>query len=992
MTAKKFWLQTIPSNDCDIVVSFPPDTPESTVAWLQSRIQRLSELTIITRSLTFSRQRAQLASCFAFQITATYPAFLRGLEELHVPKHVKEELGGGRKEFSLTEGGNFHHIEDAEKFLTSADRQSVLLHFLNGLRAEKGDSVGNIKFREGEAIVPKCLSCGIISQVYPLHENNSLEDLQKTWVQKVFGLQPLDKISEYFGIKIAFYFAWLGHYTTALTVPAFVGLSFWVFFSGRDEFVEDIGFVLFSVFNVIWATLYLESWKRRSAELSYEWGTIDNRDEMLSEPRPLYEGEERISEVTGKPEPYYPPWKRNVFRYFVTAPVILFSLLTVFVSVFLILEFQQWMDHLIKDKNYFQCLRYIPKILLAIIIPIFDGFYHRVAVWLNDMENYRTEDTYEDHFVIKLLLFQFVNSFLALFYTAFYLQDMDKLKELLAALLITRQVVGNIKESLIPYAKQQLKLAKMSFDLFGALSPTAAEDNASEVGSTEDYKKTDGDKNGTENSENDKDRKSSGPRQVSQVEVEGSTPQYEGTFDDYLEMFIQFGYVTLFSSAYPLAGLCALLNNLIEVRSDAFKLCFIHQRPFPQRVQNIGSWQTAMEIMGIIGVVVNCGLIGLSGPVHRIFPNITGAQTVILIIVLEHVMLLLKLLISAAIPDIPHSVAQKLAKVEFKRREIERTMNKQRIMEIQGRMDSKDSLSPNNVDLEDKETQCEADNGHTSERKEPSSTPWNRGVGNELGNNEEDDASPTSAEDDAVFRETVSNMKPEEVFNHPRNSASRSRSQSLRSHESPTRRSGTPNFNPSSTITEHGETTVLKQETGASESGILSRNNSLNSNLQNRMKSFAYRQASDSNLLRNVRQLELTKSTLGSTQELSPNSERPEQIFINDVPTPPFPNRTPSKSGPTPPDKRILEQKEFDKKLKAKRDLFSKGRSMSLASFKLPSRLKKSEKSQKSQKLKYYEKEYAEPAPPRGELDFLNMDQLINIKDIENGSSRQREV
>ena len=77
------------------------------------------------------------------------------------------------------------------------------------------------------------------------------------------------------------------------------------------------------------------------------------------------------------------------------------------------------------------------------------------------------------------------------------------------------------------------------------------------------------------------------------------------------------------------------------------------------------------------------------------------------------------------------------------------------------------------------------------------------------------------------------------------------------------------------------------------------------------MKSFTHRQASDSNLLRNLRQLELTRSTLGSTQELSPSSEVPEQIFVNDVPTPPFPNRTPSKSGPTPPDKRVLEQKEF---------------------------------------------------------------------------------
>jgi anoctamin-8 len=44
--------------------------------------------------------------------------------------------------------------------------------------------------------------------------------------------------------------------------------------------------------------------------------------------------------------------------------------------------------------------------------------------------------------------------------------------QLLAALLITRQVMGNLKESLLPYAKKQLKLAKMSFDLFGALSPS----------------------------------------------------------------------------------------------------------------------------------------------------------------------------------------------------------------------------------------------------------------------------------------------------------------------------------------------------------------------------------------------------------------------------------------------------------------------------------------------------------------------------------------
>lgn len=66
---------------------------------------------------------------------------------------------------------------------------------------------------------------------------------------------------------------------------------------------------------------------------------------------------------------------------------------------------------------------------------------------------------------------------------------------------------------------------------------------------------------------------------------------FKDTFEDYLEMFIQFGYVVLFSSAFPLAALCALLNNVIEIRSDAFKLCTNLRRPFGEKVENIGTWQ-----------------------------------------------------------------------------------------------------------------------------------------------------------------------------------------------------------------------------------------------------------------------------------------------------------------------------------------------------------------------------------------------------------------
>lgn len=71
-----------------------------------------------------------------------------------------------------------------------------------------------------------------------------------------------------------------------------------------------------------------------------------------------------------------------------------------------------------------------------------------------------------------MALFQFVNSFLSLFYIAFYLRDQEKLKEQLAGLLISRQIIGNLRESALPYAIEQWKLAKLSFNLWGALSPT----------------------------------------------------------------------------------------------------------------------------------------------------------------------------------------------------------------------------------------------------------------------------------------------------------------------------------------------------------------------------------------------------------------------------------------------------------------------------------------------------------------------------------------
>jgi anoctamin-8 len=56
---------------------------------------------------------------------------------------------------------------------------------------------------------------------------------------------------------------------------------------------------------------------------------------------------------------------------------------------------------------------------------------------------------------------------------------------------------------------------------------------------------------------------------------------------------MQFGLMVFFLPAFPLAALFSLINNVIEIRSDAFKMCLLFQRPFGQRVANIGN--TDME-------------------------------------------------------------------------------------------------------------------------------------------------------------------------------------------------------------------------------------------------------------------------------------------------------------------------------------------------------------------------------------------------------------
>ena len=89
--------------------------------------------------------------------------------------------------------------------------------------------------------------------------------------------------------------------------------------------------------------------------------------------------------------------------------------------------------------------------------------------------------------------------------------------QLLAALLITRQVVGNVKESLIPYIKKNLKMAQLSYNRYGALSPTGELPN--EHPSDKDVQKS------ADDQVKPATPKQSPVRNFSQVEIESSAPE-----------------------------------------------------------------------------------------------------------------------------------------------------------------------------------------------------------------------------------------------------------------------------------------------------------------------------------------------------------------------------------------------------------------------------------------------------------------------------------
>ena len=220
--------------------------------------------------------------------------------------------------------------------LTSLERQSLVLHFLNGLRFESNqinsqiteNELKKLKFKENDAIIAKLISISLIKQVLPLHNESELSELRTEWVSAFFSFQPLDKICQYFGIKIAIYFAFLGFYTFSLIFPAILGVFITICKTDNNVFSEI--FVLsFTVLNIIWSTVFLQKWRHSNKKLVDKWSSAHfGTDEQFV--RPLFRKQNIINiEI-----------ERKLFKYLVSFPIIGISLIFAFGVMFAIFKLQ----------------------------------------------------------------------------------------------------------------------------------------------------------------------------------------------------------------------------------------------------------------------------------------------------------------------------------------------------------------------------------------------------------------------------------------------------------------------------------------------------------------------------------------------------------------------------------------------------------------------------------------------------------------------------
>ncbi|KAM9754838.1 anoctamin-1 isoform 2-T2 [Menidia menidia] len=574
------------------------------------------------------------------------------LEPLH--PHVEEHQPKNIKHLSHTFSREKQHLfdlSDKDNFFDSKTRSSIVFEILKRTKCKAKYSMG----------ITSLLGRGVYTAAYPLHDGDINEEsaeindrklLYEEWANYsvFYKYQPIGLVRKYFGEKIGLYFAWLGLYTQMLIPASLVGVivflygcatvddnipsmeichpknnitmcplcdrvcSYWRLSTScgtarASHLFDNPATVFFSVFMALWAAMFMEHWKRRQMRLNYEWDLTGFEDE---EDHPRAEYEFRVLQKSVKKEQteVHKVEKltcRDRFPAYMTNIVVMLLMIGVtFAIVFGVILYRistkaaLHMSSSPMTRNHVQLtVKTTAAIINLVVILILDEVYGAVARWLTVLEVPKTDKSFEERLIFKTFILKFVNAFTPIIYIAFfrgrlvgrpgrYLYVFESyrmeecahggcLMELCIQLSITmlgKQLIqNNLFEIGIPKLKKLIRYIR------------------SEHGTFQEEERQ---------------------KRFQRYETDHFLEPFAGLTPEYMEMIIQFGFVTLFVASFPLAPLFALLNNIIEIRLDAKKFVTELRRPVAARAKDIGIWYNILRGVAKVAVIINAFVISFT--------------------------------------------------------------------------------------------------------------------------------------------------------------------------------------------------------------------------------------------------------------------------------------------------------------------------------------------------------------------------------------------
>lgn len=436
-----------------------------------------------------------------------------------------------------------------------------------------------------------------------------------------------NKLRDYFGERVAFYFLFMCFYLKWLIPLAVIGVAL--------QLVDLIAFtpdnftsILLCIVMSVWATFLPIFWRRQEAKYAIGWGTLD-MIESLEPCRPEHHGERMINPVTAQVEPHYPFRKRLVDYMVSTAVMTITAVMVIIILGFMLLARHEW-----KGRFWFP-LSF--EFMTAIYVEISNGLLNLLARKLTSWENHRTQKEHETHILSKVMVLKFLNSYYVLFYIAFFKnyhylfgQPMrcwrnDCLLDLqgqLGVFVFWRLTFSNAVEYFMP--KMKLAWRTWILDKRGFLNRQKGQNALT----------------GEEVVE------------MSAAEQQSKRDAFD-EFHNFDEVLVQHGYTTLFAVAAPWVCLATCVGVCLEIWIDMKGLLTMRMRPMATRARNNEPWNTAFEVYGILAAFTNAFLLIFSSEQYASW---TFTEKLVLFLFLEHAIFLSRLLVKMALPEVPQNV------------------------------------------------------------------------------------------------------------------------------------------------------------------------------------------------------------------------------------------------------------------------------------------------------------------------------------------------